>query len=56
MGLDRQDRDGARPGHLNDLAVTSFAEISAEALVPLRAPRQRELEGLDISQQGEALQ
>jgi hypothetical protein len=40
---------------LNDLAVTSFAEVSAEALVPLQASREHGLEGLDISQRGEAL-
>jgi ammonium transporter, Amt family len=38
------------------LAVTRFADVLAEAFVPLRVSREHELEGLDISQHGEALQ
>jgi ammonia channel protein AmtB len=38
------------------LAVTSIAQVSAEAFVPLRVSRAHELEGLDISQHGGALQ
>jgi ammonia channel protein AmtB len=33
-----------------------LADVGAQALVPLRIYRKRELEGLDISQHGEALQ
>jgi ammonia channel protein AmtB len=38
------------------LAVTSIAQVSAKAFLPLRVSRGNELEGLDISQHGEALQ